>query len=143
MTVEENLLVGGHLLERSQLPARIKAIKEIFPILQERKKQDARTLSGGEQQMLAIGMALMPNPCLLILDEPTLGLAPILVEEIGKHIVNIKESGVAILLVEENVDIVSEVADNICVFATGTSVFSGTFSQLVGNFDLAKTYLGM
>lgn len=143
MTVEENLLVGGHLLKSSGLKGRMELVHDLFPIIKERRKQAAETLSGGEQQMLAIGMSLMTDPVLLLLDEPTLGLSPLIVEEIGRHIASIKQSGVAILLVEENVDLIRELADIIYVLDSGTSVFWGAFDQLTNNFDLAKTYLGM
>ena len=116
---------------------------EIFPKLYERRKQQAGTLSGGEQQMVAIARGLMSNPKLLMMDEPSLGLAPIIVENIFETILTISKQGTTILLVEQNVSFSLEVADRIFVLETGENVMSGTGEEMRNNSDLQKTYLGI
>ena len=143
MSVMDNLLVGGYILSKSALYSRLNFIFELFPILSERRRQDAGTLSGGEQQMLAIGRALMTDPSLLLIDEPSLGLSPIVVDAVEKIIDNIKKSGVSVLMVEGNIDLIRDIADNIYVFDHGVELFSGTISQIMNDANLSKTYFGM
>ena len=143
MSVMDNLLVGGYILSKSALNSRLNFIFELFPILSERRRQDAGTLSGGEQQMLAIGRALMADPSLLLIDEPSLGLSPIMVDAVEKIIDNIKKSGVSVLMVEGNIDLIRDIADNIYVFDHGIELFSGTISQIMNDANLSKTYFGM
>jgi branched-chain amino acid transport system ATP-binding protein len=143
MSVLENLLMGGYVLSRPRLQNRLEMVFDLFPILRERKSQDSITLSGGEQQMLAIGRALMADPSLLLIDEPSLGLSPIIVDEVEKVTASIKESGVSVLMVEGNVDLIRDLADTVYVLNHGVSVFSGTVSEILDNADLSKTYLGM
>lgn len=143
MSVIENLLVGGYVLSRSKLRARLEMVFDLFPILKQRRNQDAATLSGGEQQMLAIGRALAADPSLLLIDEPSLGLSPIVVEEVEKVTANIKESGVSVLMVEGSIDLIRDLADTVYVFDHGVSVFRGTVTEIIDNPDLSKTYLGM
>lgn len=143
MTVTENLIVGGYILSGSSCKSQIDKVFKLFPRLKERKSQLAGTLSGGELQMLAIARALIVEPSLLLLDEPSLGLAPKIVEDIGEVIKAIKEAGVSTLLVEQNVDLVQELADTIYVLDSGTTVFNGTFKEIMEKGDLYKTYLGI
>jgi branched-chain amino acid transport system ATP-binding protein len=120
MSVEENLMMGGYSLqERSRMNANIARSYELFPILSERRRQFAGTLSGGQQQMLAISMGLMADPQLLILDEPSLGLAPIIIGELGKCLKSFKNSDIAILIAEQNAGLTGSVADRIYVLQTG------------------------
>jgi branched-chain amino acid transport system ATP-binding protein len=143
MSVMENLLVGGYVLSRSKLKARLEIVFDLFPILKQRRNQDAVTLSGGEQQMLAIGRALAADPSLLLIDEPSLGLSPIVVEEVEKVAANIKESGVSVLMVEGSIDLIRDLADTVYVFDHGVSVFRGTVAEIIDNPNLSEAYLGM
>jgi len=143
MTVMENLLVGGYVLAGSRLRTRLEEIFEIFPVLKSRKNQLTMTLSGGEQQMMSIGRALMANPTLLLIDEPSLGLAPVIVDEVEKIIKDIKESGMSVLMVEGDIDLVGDLADSVYVFDHGVTAFSGDVSEIMNDPNLAKTYLGM
>lgn len=143
MSVIENLLLGGYVLSRSQLKDRLSMVFDLFPILNERKKQDSSTLSGGERQMLAIGRAFMTSPSLLLIDEPSLGLSPIVVDELERVLVNIRESGMSILMVEGNVDLIQDLADFVYVLEHGSLVYSGTVSEIMKNAKLSKTYLGI
>jgi len=142
MIVLDNLLVGGHILSQSKLRSQLEMVLNLFPILKSRLRQTAGTLSGGELQMLAIGRALMLDPSLLLLDEPSLGLAPRVVDEVESHILQIKESGVTILMAEQNVDLV-RLSDFVYILEHGTCVFSGTVSQMSSDISLSKTYLGI
>ncbi len=143
MTVLENLLVGGYVLPSSRLKARLEEIFEIFPVLDNRKNQLAMTLSGGEQQMMSIGRALMADPALLLIDEPSLGLAPVIVDEVEEAVRDIKKSGMSVLMVEGDIDLIVDLADSVYVFDHGVTTFSGEVSEIMNDPNLAKTYLGM
>lgn len=120
MSVEENLMMGGYpLTERSRMNANMARCYELFPVLLERHRQLAGTLSGGQQQMLAISMGLMSEPRLLLLDEPSLGLAPIIISEIGKLLKEFRKSGITVLLAEQNATLTGNIADRIYVLQTG------------------------
>jgi branched-chain amino acid transport system ATP-binding protein len=142
MTVLENLLIGGYVLPKSQLRVQLNMVLDLFPILRHRIGQIAGTLSGGELQMLAIGRALMIDPSLLLLDEPSLGLAPQVVDEVEHLIGKIKSSGVSILMAEQNIDLI-RLSDNIHILEHGSLVFSGSVEQITSDISLAKTYLGI
>ena len=143
MTVRENLDLGSYRRARAQRAQNRERVFAIFPRLRERTSQDAGTLSGGEQQMLAIGRGLMAEPKLLILDEPSLGLSPLLVEELFALIGRIRADGVAILLVEQNVVQSLEVADRAYILAEGNFVMSGAASTVAANPELKRAYLGL
>lgn len=143
LTVLENLEMGAYLRkDKDGIRQDLKMIYERFPILEARSKQDAATLSGGEQQMLAMGRALMSRPKLLLLDEPSMGLAPILVREIFSIIKDIKHQGTTVLLVEQNARMALSVADRAYVMETGSIVLSGTGEELASSQDIQKAYLG-
>ena len=143
LTVYENLQMGAYLRkDKANIAKDIAKIYERFPILGSRKHQDAATLYGGEQQMLAISRALMAKPKLLLLDEPSMGLAPILVKEIFNIIKEIKDEGTTILLVEQNAMQALKIADKAYVLETGTIVLSGTGQELLSSPEVQKVYLG-
>jgi len=142
-TVHENLLVGGHTVERSRIGERLESVFGLFPVLRDRRAQTAGTLSGGEQQMLAIGRALMTRPRLLLLDEPSLGLAPMLAREIFRVIRRINAAGVAVLLVEQNARRALAVASRGYVLETGRLVTSGTSAALSADPRVRSAYLGL
>lgn len=143
LTVYENLQMGAYLRkDKANIAKDIAKIYERFPILGSRKNQDAATLSGGEQQMLAISRALMAKPKLLLLDEPSMGLAPILVKEIFDIIKEIKDQGTTILLVEQNAMQALKIADKAYVLETGSIVLSGTGTELLSSPEVQKVYLG-
>ncbi len=143
LTVLENLEMGGYTRKKAgEVKASIKNIFERFPRLEERKNQLAGTLSGGEQQMLAIGRALMSRPRLLLLDEPSMGLAPLLVQEIFSIITEINQAGTTILLVEQNANMALSIANRAYVLETGEIVLSGSASEMANNPDVRKAYLG-
>lgn len=143
LSVLENLELGSYRRGRSRRAQNIERICTIFPRLQERLSQSAGTLSGGEQQMLAIGRGLMAEPKLLILDEPSLGLAPVLVQELFSLISSINEDGLAILLVEQNVARSLEIARRAYVMEQGRISLSGSAAELAENDDVKRSYLGM
>jgi branched-chain amino acid transport system ATP-binding protein len=142
MTVQENLEMGAYTQSPSGVEADLESVYERFPRLRERKKQIAGTLSGGEQQMLAIGRALMSHPKLLMLDEPSMGLAPILVEQIFDIIRELHASGTTILLVEQNAQMALSVADRAYVLETGRISLSGTGAELAASDSVRRAYLG-
>jgi branched-chain amino acid transport system ATP-binding protein len=143
LTVYENLMMGGFLIKNKELFAeQIKKVTEYFPILEKRGAQLAGTLSGGEQQMLAIARALMLDPKLLLLDEPSLGLSPILVQEIFTIIKDLHQSGVTILLVEQNVNQALKIADYGYVLTSGKIFLSGTYDELYEEEKVREQYLG-
>jgi branched-chain amino acid transport system ATP-binding protein len=143
LTVLENLELGAFTRAREHRAANLEKSFALFPRLRERAGQIAGTLSGGEQQMLAIGRGLMAQPRLLILDEPSLGLSPILVEELFALIRSLRDAGLAVLLVEQNVGQSLEVVDRAYVMENGTIRFSGLPSQLLGSDELRRAYLGL
>ena len=142
MSVEENLEMGAFTQKNAGIDADLESVYEQFPRLRERKKQIAGTLSGGEQQMLAMGRALMSHPKLLMLDEPSMGLAPILVEQIFDIIRQLHKNGTTILLVEQNAQMALSVADRADVLETGKITLSGTGKELAESDEVRKAYLG-
>lgn len=143
MSVYENLMMGAFLRkDKDGIKRDYEKVCEQFPILKERMNQDASTLSGGEQQMLAMGRALMAKPKLLLLDEPSMGLAPILVKEIFNIIEEINKSGTTVLLVEQNAKMALSIAHRAYVLETGKVVMSGTGEELTKSPDVQKAYLG-
>ncbi|MDD5800333.1 MAG: ABC transporter ATP-binding protein, partial [Coriobacteriales bacterium] len=142
MTVEENLQMGGYTRTDSENAQMLDIVFDRFPRLKERRRQVAGTLSGGEQQMLAMGRALMSRPKLLMLDEPSMGLAPILVPEIFDIIESINKLGTTILLVEQNASMALSIANRGYVLETGRIVKTGTGEQLLHDDDVRKAYLG-
>jgi len=141
-TVLENLFVGGHTVSRRDLAARLEGAFELFPVLYARRRQVAGTLSGGEQQMLAIARALIARPRLLLLDEPSLGLAPMLAREIFRTIQRINATGVAVLLVEQNARRALRLAGRGYVLETGRVVVAGTSRELGADPGVRSAYLG-
>jgi branched-chain amino acid transport system ATP-binding protein len=143
MTVLENLELGAYLRkDKAQINKDLNMVYERFPILANRKKQAAGTLSGGEQQMLAMGRALMSSPRMLFLDEPSMGLAPLFVKEIFDIIKSINQTGTTILLVEQNASMALQVAHRAYVMETGSIVLSGSGTELMQSDDIRKAYLG-
>ena len=142
MTVRENLEMGGFTRPSSEIAGSMDEMFQRFPRLKEREKQIAGTLSGGEQQMLAMARALMSKPRLLMLDEPSMGLAPILVEQIFEIVKELHGSGVTVLLVEQNAQMALSVADRAYVLETGTISMEGPASELLNNDQVRKAYLG-
>jgi branched-chain amino acid transport system ATP-binding protein len=143
LTVYENLLMGAYLRkDKANFSKDLQAIYERFPILEQRKHQDASTLSGGEQQMLAISRALMAKPKLLLLDEPSMGLAPLLVKEIFNIIKAINAEGTTILVVEQNAYQALKIANKAYVLENGSIVLSGTGEELLSSPEVQKVYLG-
>ena len=143
LTVMENLEMGAFLKkDREENQANLKKVFSRFPRLEERKNQDAATLSGGEQQMLAMGRALMSTPKLLLLDEPSMGLAPIFIQEIFDIIQDIQKQGTTVLLIEQNANKALAIADRGYVLETGKVVLSGTGKELLASEEVRKAYLG-
>ncbi|MDW7660583.1 MAG: ABC transporter ATP-binding protein [Bacillota bacterium] len=144
MSVEENLLIGAFLIKnKNKNKESIDTVYELLPKLYERKKQTAGSLSGGEQQMLAIGRALMSEPKLLLLDEPSMGLAPLIVEKIFEIIQKINGKGTSILLIEQNANLALEISKRSYVIETGQIVLSGQSNDLIANDNVRKAYLGV
>ena len=142
MSVEENLEMGAYTQPSSGVDGDLERVFGLFPRLKERRRQVAGTLSGGEQQMLAMGRALMSHPKLLMLDEPSMGLAPILVEQIFEIIRNLNQNGSTILLVEQNAQMALSVAHRGYVLETGKIVTTGTGAELIQSPEIKKAYLG-
>lgn len=142
MTVQENLEMGAFVTDPSRIQHNLEYVYDQFPRLKERTKQIAGTLSGGEQQMLAMGRSLMIDPELLMLDEPSMGLAPILVDQIFDIIKNLNKNGTTILLVEQNAQMALSVADRAYVIETGRITLSGTGEELAKSEQVKKAYLG-
>ena len=143
-SVENNLLLGAtSVSERSRVPRLLERVYTVFPRLAERRRQQAGTMSGGERQMLAVGRALMSNPKLLLLDEPSLGLAPTIIETMYETFLRLHKEGLTILLAEQSVDLALEVAERAYVLQVGRSVLSGRASELANNPDVQRIYLGI
>ncbi len=142
MTVEENLEMGAFTQSKKGISDDIASVYQQFPRLKERRKQIAGTLSGGEQQMLAMGRALMSHPKLLMLDEPSMGLAPILVDQIFDIIKELHKAGTTILLVEQNAQMALSIADRAYVLETGKVTLTGTGKELASSDEIRKAYLG-
>ena len=142
MSVEENLEMGAYTMPSSGVAQDLEMVFELFPRLKERRRQVAGTLSGGEQQMLAMGRAMMSHPKLLMLDEPSMGLAPLLVEQIFEIIQKKKKKGVTILLVEQNAQMALSVAHRGYVLETGRIITTGTGEELIKSPEIKKAYLG-
>ena len=143
LTVRENLVVAQQRTRTTEKPWNIERIYDMFPHLRERHGQFAGTLSGGEQQMLAIGRALMGNPRVLLLDEPSEGLAPLIVAEVGRTVKRLKEEGQSIVLVEQNLQLALDVADQAVILNTGRCVFTGNAAEIPDNEELIAQNLGV
>ncbi len=144
LTVSDNLITGAFLIkEKEKVRQRLKGVFKLFPRLEERRRQISGTLSGGERTMLAIGRALMSEPKLLLIDEPSLGLAPIVKEEVFKRIKDVYETGVTIILVEQDVVLALTLAQRNYVLSQGRVVFEGTSKTLEGDERIRRTYLGL
>ncbi len=142
MTVLENLEMGAYLRPKADLKEEFERVYELFPLLYERRSQLAGTLSGGEQQMVAMGRALMSQPKLLLMDEPSMGLAPVLVERSFEIIKQVNDAGVGMLIVEQNANVSLSIADRGYVLSTGRVVLEGKAADLLENEELRKAYLG-
>jgi branched-chain amino acid transport system ATP-binding protein len=143
LSVRENLIVAQQRESTTENPWNVERIYALFPRLRERHAQYAGTLSGGEQQMLAIGRALMGNPRVLLLDEPSEGLAPLIVAEVGRTIKRLKEDGQSIVLVEQNIQLALDVADQAVILNTGRCVFAGAAGEILNNEQLIAQNLGV
>ncbi|HLU96274.1 MAG TPA: ABC transporter ATP-binding protein [Thermobifida alba] len=142
LTVEENLTLGGYTVSREKASGTLERVYEMFPILKERRNGPAGLLSGGEQQMLAFGRALMSSPRAMMLDEPSMGLAPTMVESVFGAVRTIADSGIALLMVEQNADMGLEIADDVVVVARGEVVFSGPAEQARRDTSVVRAFLG-
>lgn len=142
MSVRENLEMGGYTRPAGEIAASLDQVFEQFPRLKERQRQISGTLSGGEQQMLAVGRALMSRPKLMMLDEPSLGLAPLVVQDIFSIIREINRQGVTVLLIEQNANMALKIADLAYVLETGNITMSGTGAELLANEKIKEAYLG-
>jgi len=143
LTVRENLIVASRVRAGAPVPWNLERVVLLFPRLKERLQQVAGSLSGGEQQMLAIGRALMGNPRVLLMDEPSEGLAPLIVAEVGRTIARLKEEGQSILLVEQNVKLALDLADDVVILNTGRIAFNGTAEQVRLDQALITQHLGV
>jgi branched-chain amino acid transport system ATP-binding protein len=143
MTVRENLLLGGYTCRRSELDARLARVYEWFPVLGERERQLASSLSGGEQQMVAIARGLMIQPTFVMLDEPSLGLAPKLVGQVAGMIRSIRAHGITVMLVEQNARLALELADRAYVLQTGRIALEGPSREVLNNPEVRAAYLGL
>ena len=143
LTVRENLMVGAHTRRgRAEVNADYGRMLEMFPLLARREKQDGSTLSGGEQQMLALGRALMARPTLLLADEVSLGLAPVITKQVFGHLQALRESGIAILVVEQSAHLVMKMADYVYVLKHGRVVLEGKADEMASHRELTEAYLG-
>ena len=142
LTIEDNLLVGGTVADKSRLAANLEKQYQLFPILKERKNQFAGTLSGGAQQMLAVARGLMSEPKIILLDEPSMGLAPLIVNQIYNLIGQIRESGITVLLIEQNAKKALSICDYAYVLENGKIKLSGTGEELLASDEVRKAYLG-
>ena len=142
LTVKDNLLVGGYLLKNDELEKALQEQYELFPVLKDRQNQFAGTFSGGEQQMLAVARGLMSKPKILLLDEPSMGLAPIIVDQIYDLIRKIRDRGITVLLVEQNAKKALGICDYAYVLENGAITLSGTGEELLNSDDVRKAYLG-
>ena len=142
MTVEENLEMGAYI-RKDDLSSSMKEVYERFPRLKERRRQLAGTLSGGEQQMLAVGRALMSKPSILLMDEPSMGLSPLLVKEIFSIIKEVHKQGITVLLVEQNAKMALSISDRAYVLETGHISMSGAADELLNDEQVKKAYLGL
>jgi branched-chain amino acid transport system ATP-binding protein len=143
MSIEDNLRLGAYTRARNNLDADLEQMYELFPILKEKRALPAGTLSGGQQQMLAMARALMGQPTLLLLDEPSMGLAPLLVEETFRVVRHLKSEGITIFLVEQNAHAALSIADIGYVMETGHTILTGTGESLLNNEQVKQAYLGM
>ena len=143
MSIEDNLRLGAYARARNNLDADLERMYELFPILKEKRALPAGTLSGGQQQMLAMARALMGQPRLLLLDEPSMGLAPLLVEETFRVVKHLKSEGITIFLVEQNAHAALSIADVGYVMETGRTILTGTGENLLNNEQVKQAYLGM
>jgi branched-chain amino acid transport system ATP-binding protein len=144
LTVAENLRLGGHSTRRrDDLDQRMRGLCEVFPIVAERRDALAGTLSGGQQQMVAIARGLMSDPRLLLLDEPSVGLAPTVIDDVAELVAGLKEAGRTVLLAEQNVPLAMALADHVYVIAQGTVIAHGTPDEVSGMADIRRAYLGL
>lgn len=142
LTVLENLRVGGHVIARKEVQGELDRIFEMFPVLAERRHQKAGSMSGGEQQMCAIGRALMSRPRLLLLDEPSLGLAPMMIATVAAIIRRVKQLGITVVLVEQNAKLALRLSDYAYILESGSLVREGSADALAASQDVIATYLG-
>ncbi len=143
LSIEDNLLMGAYLRNDDEIQSDMEYIYDLFPVLREKKDHYAGTLSGGQQQMLAVGRALMSKPDILLLDEPSMGLAPIIVDDIFEVIENLRKKGTTIFLVEQNAYLALETSDRAYVLENGKMVMSGYSKELINDKEVKKAYLGM
>jgi branched-chain amino acid transport system ATP-binding protein len=143
LTVRENLIVAARTPRDRKAPWTVDTVFEMFPRLKERRNQLSSLLSGGEQQMLAIGRALMANPRMLLMDEPSEGLAPQIVADVGRTIARLKSEGLSIVLVEQNIKLTLELADDVTILNSGSVVFAGSAAELQGNDAIVTQHLGV
>jgi branched-chain amino acid transport system ATP-binding protein len=143
MSIEDNLTLGAYTRPTRESRESLAEVYDLFPILRERRGRPAGTLSGGQQQMLSLGRALMSKPKLLLLDEPSMGLAPLIVEEIFRIVKILKEAGITILMVEQNARAALAIADHAYVMETGRATIEGPGAELLANDEVRRAYLGM